>query len=80
MSDVAIRTDAEHATAATRVRATMLAFATDAETEAVLRDALTAELANGVNVRRGGLEEAARTLKRNPSPLARKDMRLEPLQ
>ncbi len=68
MNDIAIKADAEHGPETARTRAAMLAFATDAETETVLRDALTAELADGVEVRRGGLEEAARTLKRNPSP------------
>ena len=49
-------------------RAAVLAFATDAETEAVLRDALAGELSDGADVRRGGLEEAAKTLRRIASP------------
>ncbi len=70
MSDAITKPDAERggAEGARPSRAAMLAFATDAETEAVLRDALTAELAEGAEVRRGSLEDAARTLQRNPSP------------
>ncbi len=69
MSEAVTKAEAERGPEATRsARAPMLAFATDAETEAVLRDALTAELADGAEVRRGGIEEAARTLERNPSP------------
>ncbi len=70
MSDpAAVKADPERGPESARPnRAAMLAFATDAETEAVLRDALTAELADGAEIRRGGLEDAARTLQRNPSP------------
>ena len=69
MSDAITKPDAERGAEAARPnRAAMLAFATDAQTEGVLRDALTAELADGAEVRRGSLEDAARTLQRNPSP------------
>ena len=49
-------------------RPSVLAFATDAETEAVLRDVLMADRGDGVEVRRGGLDEAARALRRTASP------------
>ncbi len=49
-------------------RTSVLAFATDAETEAVLREALMAEQSEGVDVRRGGLDEATRALQRTASP------------
>ncbi len=69
MSDSATKGDLERGPETTRAaRAAILAFASDAETEAVLRDALTAELADGADVRRGGLDDAARTLQRHPSP------------
>ena len=69
MSDAATKGDLERGADAPRAsRAAVLAFAADAETESVLRDALTSELADGADVRRGGLDEAARTLQRNPSP------------
>jgi pilus assembly protein CpaE len=49
-------------------RASVLAFAADAETESVLRDALAAEGAEDVDVRRGNLDDAARALRRTVSP------------
>lgn len=49
-------------------RASVLAFATDAESAAVLRDALSADRGEDVDVRRGGLDEAMRTLRHIASP------------
>jgi pilus assembly protein CpaE len=49
-------------------RPAVLAFAADAESEAVLRDALSAEQGEGVDVRRGDLDDAAKVLRRTISP------------
>jgi pilus assembly protein CpaE len=51
-----------------RARATVLGFATDAESEAVLRDALTVGVAESVDIRRGDVNDAARMLHKIPSP------------
>ncbi len=64
-----IETNPEHEPkSATAARPLVLAFVTDGETELVLREALATENGEGVLVRRGGLEEAARALRRDPSP------------
>ncbi len=57
----------ERSEAARAARTSVLAFATDSETESVLRDAL-ADQAEGAEVRRGGLDEAGRVLRRSRSP------------
>ncbi len=49
-------------------RPPLLAFAADAASEAVLRDALAIDIAEGAEVRRGTLAEAARILQRTASP------------
>ncbi|MEO8713747.1 MAG: pilus assembly protein [Acetobacteraceae bacterium] len=69
MSEAAIAADPERNPEASRAtRAAVLAFATDAETESVLREALSPDQGDGADVRRGGVEEAARTLRRTASP------------
>ena len=52
-----------------RTRAPLLAFATDAAAETVLREALEPELPDGCEFRRGDLAEAAKVLKRGASPM-----------
>ncbi len=58
----------DRSTEGARTRASVLAFATDAESEAVLRDLLSPDVAETVDIRRGGVVEAARTLLKTPSP------------
>ncbi len=69
MSDVVVRNDAERGSESPRAaRTVVLAFATDAQAETVLREAFSTEVPEGADIRRGGLEEAAKFLRRNPSP------------
>lgn len=69
MNEAVLPADLERGPESTRAaRAPVLAFATDAETESVLREALTVDQPEGAEVRRGGLDEAARTLRRVASP------------
>ena len=51
-------------------RAPLIAFVTDAESDAVLRETLLAELGEGAEVRRGDVIAATRSLKRSATPLA----------
>lgn len=51
-------------------RAPLVAFVTDAESDAVLRETLLAELGEGAEVRRGDVLAATRALKRSTTPLA----------
>lgn len=61
---------APQASAAAADRAPLVAFVTDAESDAVLRETLLAELGEGAEVRRGDVLAATRALKRSTTPLA----------
>jgi pilus assembly protein CpaE len=61
---------APQATALAADRAPLVAFVTDAESDAVLRETLLAELGEGAEVRRGDVLAATRALKRSTTPLA----------
>ncbi len=51
-------------------RAPLIAFVTDAESDAILRETLLAELGEGAEVRRGDIVAATKALKRSSTPLA----------
>ncbi len=67
MSGTAPAVELERPEGGRSARVPVLAFATDAEAESVLRDAL-ADQAEGAEVCRGGLDEAAKILRRTRSP------------
>jgi pilus assembly protein CpaE len=69
MNDAALTAEPDRGSDGGRpARVAVMAFATDAATEAVLRDSLASDAIDAVEVRRGGLEDAARFLERNASP------------
>jgi pilus assembly protein CpaE len=51
-------------------RAPLIAFVTDAESDAILRETLLTELGEGAEVRRGDIVAATKALKRSSTPLA----------
>jgi pilus assembly protein CpaE len=51
-------------------RAPLIAFVTDAESDAILRETLLAEMGEGAEVRRGDIVAATKALKRSSTPLA----------
>jgi len=61
---------APQVSAAAADRAPLVAFVTDADSDAVLRETLLAELGEGAEVRRGDVLAATRALKRSTTPLA----------
>lgn len=61
---------APQASAAAAERAPLLAFVTDAESDAVLRETLLAELGEGAEVRRGDVLAATKSLRRSTTPFA----------
>ena len=61
---------AAQASAATADRAPLVAFVTDAEADAILRETLLAELGEGAEVRRGDVIAATKSLKRSSTPQA----------
>lgn len=61
---------AAQASAATADRAPLVAFVTDAESDAILRETLLAELGEGAEVRRGDVIAATKSLKRSSTPQA----------
>ncbi|MBR0661082.1 AAA family ATPase [Neoroseomonas oryzicola] len=58
------------AQASTADRAPLVAFVTDAASDAILRETLLAELGEGAEVRRGDVLAATKSLKRSATPLA----------
>lgn len=61
---------APQASAAPGERAPLIAYVTDAESDAVLRETLLAELGEGAEVRRGDIVAATKSLKRSGTPQA----------
>ncbi len=61
---------AAQASAASAERAPLVAFVTDADSDAVLRETLLAELGEGAEVRRGDVIAATKSLKRSSTPQA----------
>jgi pilus assembly protein CpaE len=61
---------AAQSSAASADRAPLIAFVTDAESDAILRETLLAELGEGAEVRRGDIVAATKSLKRSNTPLA----------
>jgi pilus assembly protein CpaE len=51
-------------------RAPLIAFVTDAESDAILRETLLTEMGEGAEVRRGDIVAATKSLKRSSTPLA----------
>lgn len=51
-------------------RAPLIAFVTDVESDAILRETLLAEMGEGAEVRRGDIVAATKSLKRSSTPLA----------
>ncbi|BDG72039.1 AAA family ATPase [Roseomonas fluvialis] len=51
-------------------RAPLIAFVTDAESDAILRETLLTEMGEGAEVRRGDIVAATKALKRSSTPLA----------
>jgi pilus assembly protein CpaE len=61
---------AAQASAPAADRAPLIAFVTDAESDAILRETLLAEMGEGAEVRRGDIVAATKALKRSSTPLA----------
>jgi pilus assembly protein CpaE len=61
---------AAQASAPAADRVPLIAFVTDAESDAILRETLLAELGEGAEVRRGDVIAATKALKRSGTPLA----------
>jgi pilus assembly protein CpaE len=58
------------ASSAAADRAPLIAFVTDAESDAILRETLMTEMGEGAEVRRGDIVAATKSLKRSSTPLA----------
>ena len=61
---------ASQSSGATADRAPLIAFVTDAASDAILRETLLAELGEGAEVRRGDVVLATKSLKRSATPMA----------
>ncbi len=61
---------AAQASTATADRAPLIAFVTDADSDAILRETLLTEMGEGAEVRRGDIVAATKSLKRSSTPLA----------
>jgi pilus assembly protein CpaE len=61
---------AAQASAPAADRAPLIAFVTDAESDAILRETLLAEMGEGAEVRRGDIVAATKALKRSSTPMA----------
>jgi pilus assembly protein CpaE len=68
MSDTALAPTQERGDSTRAARPPLLAFATDPETETVIRDAFNVDLLEGAEVHRGGLDLAAKVLEKSMSP------------
>lgn len=61
---------AAQASTAAADRAPLIAFVTDADSDAILRETLLTEMGEGAEVRRGDIVAATKSLKRSSTPLA----------
>jgi pilus assembly protein CpaE len=66
--DIAVPVRTDDASSGRPDRLALLSFVTDAETEAVLREALIEILPDGVEVRRGDIRAAKAALQKMPTP------------